>query len=146
MSAFDTIKQTIADLPISDILRARLEFAFDQSAALERQVGELQSKIGQLQAQLEIVTSDRDKAQKELHRLEQEHAEQIIIHRLVEFRRGKRTGNKWMAFCAKCHLPAAGVQHPQEDPLAYCSGNCGWIVHPQMRLEHILAEVIRDYP
>jgi hypothetical protein len=109
-------------------LRARLDFAFDQSAALERQVGELQVKIGHLQAQLEVAASDRDKAQKELHRLEQEHAEEIRIHRTIEFRRGKRTGGKWMAFCPKCHLPVAETNSNGE-PMLYCIqkyDDCGW--------------------
>jgi hypothetical protein len=141
MSAFDTIKQTIADLPISDILRARLEFAFDQSAALERQVSALQVEKGKIQAQLEIATFDRDKAQKELHRLEQEHAEDIRIHKLVEFRLGKRTGGNWMAFCPKCHLPAKGGQTTSGEPLVYCSGLCGWEIYSEGRLAQILAEV-----
>lgn len=140
MSAFDTIKQTIADLPISDILRARLDFAFDQSAALERQVGELQAKIGHLQAQLEVATFDRDKAQKELHRLEQEHAEEIRIHKMVEFHRGKRTGGNWMAFCPKCHMPAADFLE-QGEPLVYCSANCGWRVYPHNMLAALIKEI-----
>ena len=122
MSAFDTIKQTIADLPISDILRARLDFAFDQSAALERQVGELQVKIGHLQAQLEVATSNFNKARSELERLEQEHAEEIRVHSTIEFRRGKRTGGVWMAFCPKCKMPAL----VSDDLDVMCSANCGW--------------------
>src|SRR6266436_1831642 len=37
--------------------------------------------------------------------LAESQAEDIRIHRTIEFRRGKRTGDKWLAFCPQCHLP-----------------------------------------
>jgi hypothetical protein len=138
MGAFDTIKQTLTELPISDILKARLEFAFDQSSALERQVSELQTKIGQLKAQLEIVILDRDNTRSELQRLKDEHAEEIRIHNMIEFRRGKRTGGKWIAFCPQCHIPAdvkaAFVSCP--------SPKCKWdTLVPATDLPYIISEL-----
>jgi len=138
MGAFDTIKQSLTELPISDILKARLEFAFDQSSALERQVSELQTKIGQLQAQLEIVTLDRDKAQRELQGLKDEHAEEIRIHRMIEFRRGKRTGGQWIAFCPQCHIPADTVNAFINCP----NSKCRWeTLVPSAELKQIIAEL-----
>jgi hypothetical protein len=49
-------------------------------------------------------------------------AEDIRIHSAIEFRRGKRTGDKWLPFCPNCKMPARvnvnfGV---------ICSADCGW--------------------
>ena len=38
--------------------------------------------------------------------LAEANAEDIRIHSAIEFRRGKRTGGQWIAFCPKCHNPA----------------------------------------
>ena len=57
----------------------------------------------------------------DLQRLKDTHLEEVRIESGIEFRRGKRTGGKWMGFCPVCHLPAdttAGVRCP--DP------KCGW--------------------
>jgi hypothetical protein len=140
MSTFADIKKTIADLPISDILRARLDFAFDQSAALERQVGELQIKVGQLQAQLEAAILERDNAQRELYRLQAEHGEEIRILYQIEFRRGKRTGGKWDSFCPKCHLPAVETTGNLVNDV-YCSGRCGWLVSSRRGLRQMISEL-----
>jgi len=52
-------------------------------------------------------------------------SEDIRIHRSIEFRRGKRTGGQWMAFCPKCHMPAGStVKH---GALAACTAACGWV-------------------
>jgi hypothetical protein len=138
MGTFDTIKQTLTELPISDILKARLEFAFDQSSHLERQVSELQTKTGQLQAQLEIVTTDRDNAQTQLQRLKDEYAEEVRIHRMIEFRRGKRTGGQWVAFCPRCHIPA-----DTEIAFTGCPDQqCGWTTMiPNADMKRIITEL-----
>src|SRR6188508_871139 len=56
--------------------------------------------------------------------LAQAKAEDIRISGGVEFRRGARTGNQWLPFCAKCHSPA--VRH-QDNFLCCSDGNCGWM-------------------
>ena len=106
---------------MADILRERLSLALDQSAVLERQVGELQTKTGRLEAQLAIMRGDRDKVQRELHDLQETHQEEVRIEETIEFRRGLRTSGKWQPFCPKCHMPAfAGSS------LTICSAQCGW--------------------
>ena len=58
-------------------------------------------------------------------------AEDIQFHSIgIEFRRGKRTGNKWMAFCPKCKMPAQIVfLRGRSDTRAMaCSSHCGWSV------------------
>ena len=72
-------------------------------------------------------------------------AEDICIHRAIEFRHSKRTGHKWMAFCPKCHMPAQRVGVPDarggfSDAVA-CSAHCGWQVFARQTLEEIIAEI-----
>jgi len=117
MGAFETIKNTVADLPISDIYKARLEFALDQSSALERQVSELQTELGKIRAELQMECTNHQKTRQELQKLQGEHIEQIRLWRGVEFRRGVRTGGSWMPFCAKCHLPIVLSSHGGEHPV-----------------------------
>jgi FtsZ-binding cell division protein ZapB len=137
MSAFDSLKSTLVELPISDI-KARLDFAMDQAAALERQVSELQTKVGQLQAQLEVVTLDRDQLKTELQRLKDEHSEEVRIHCGIEFRRGKRTAGDWITFCPACHLPADTSKGLLQCP----NDKCGWsILFPADKLANTIEEL-----
>ena len=122
MSTLSDIKSALAELPISDILKARLEFAVDQSVALERKVEELQTKASDLQAELRIVALDRKQARDELDMLKKEHAEEIRVLHSIEYRRGKRTGGEWMAFCPLCHLPCS----PGHEYVRCSSFHCGW--------------------
>jgi len=69
MSILDTARQTLTELPISDILRERLSLAFDHAASLERQIAELQTTNGELQSQLQDVTIERDQARQECEAL-----------------------------------------------------------------------------
>jgi hypothetical protein len=70
-------------------------------------------------------------------------AEDIRIHKGIEFRCGKRTGNKWQAFCPKCHMPAqfavmSGTVHGR---VMACSGRCGWNVFSKLDLEQLIGEL-----
>jgi len=49
--------------------------------------------------------------------------EEIRIHRTIEFRRGPRTGGKWLPFCPKCHMPVNDTDYTQSN---ICSALCGW--------------------
>lgn len=126
MGIFDSFKKTVADLPISDIYKTRIDLALDQLADSERQIAVLQTENGKLQAQLQMAESERSKTQRELQKLQDEHAEEIQIHQLVEFRRGKRTAGKWQAFCPKCHMPLVDQQNARRVHMACCTAMCGW--------------------
>lgn len=126
MSLLEVARDTLKDLPISDILRERLSLALDQSADSERQNAILQKENGSLQAQLEREQLDNKQTEQELARLKKMLEEEIRIIRSVEFRRGVRTGGQWLPFCPKCHLPlspSAGEGRP------FCNdeGKCGWV-------------------
>jgi hypothetical protein len=76
--------------------------------------------------------------------LAESQAEEVRIHRLIEFRRGKRTGGKWMAFCPKCHLPVGDGEGMGGRPLAYCTAkhaDCGWSVPVPMSVAQVIQEL-----
>lgn len=55
-------------------------------------------------------------------KLAESQAEDVRIFHATEFRRGQRTGNQWIAFCPKCHIPAS-----LEFTNPICSnGDCHW--------------------
>ena len=125
MGLIDLAKDTIKDLPISEVQRERLSLALDQSAMLERQVGELQTKIGGLEAQLERERLDHQETKQKLQGLEDSVSEEMRFVDDVEFRKGIRTANEWRPFCPKCHLP---LTYPARGdfPFVCADRNCGW--------------------
>jgi hypothetical protein len=127
MSLIDVAKSTVGGLVISDVLKERLSLALDQAAQFEGQVEDLRTTCADLKAELKSVQLDRDKTREALQRLQKEHEEETVIHSFLEFRRGKRTQNKWMPFCPKCHMPAA-ITHDQF-PKVYCVASCGFLTN-----------------
>jgi len=126
MGMFDSLRSSLTELPISDIVRARLELALDQLSDAQSKVSDLQTQVARLEAQLEREHLDHKQTKEELERLKDEHSEDIRIHRLIEFRRGLRTGGVWMPFCPSCHLPIDELRHDGTHR-AYCSANdCEW--------------------
>jgi len=73
-------------------------------------------------------------------KLAESQSEEIRIHKMIEFRRGSRTGSKWIAFCPKCHMPA-GEQETGSGVLVYCTGRCGWSVHPGLSIDIIIEQI-----
>lgn len=126
MTMFDDIKKGIADLPISDILKAQIVFLGDRLAEAEKQITALQLENARLNVALEQERREHEQTKADYQRLKDEHVEEIRIFDCVEFRRGKRTGAKWMAFCPVCHLPAHETEMNAE-PVVACPGpKCGW--------------------
>lgn len=145
MGLIDTARQTLVELPISDILRERLSLAVDYAADLERKVSTLQSEVGNLQGQLERVTLDHNQCREQYQRLQKEHEEETRIWSTVEFRRGKRTDGQWVPFCPICHSPvSASVPHPLGQ--VACSGKCGWLSGiPSGKLGEIIQSFLKSH-
>lgn len=124
MNPLALLEKLINEKGSAAILQKHLEFAASQFADLERKVSELQTEKGRLEAKLEREQMDHQNAKQEIQRLKDERAEEIRIHNAVEFRKGIRTGEEWLPFCPKCHMPLhdPGV----EGWGAMCSGDCGW--------------------
>jgi len=78
-------------------------------------------------------------------KLAEANAEEIRIHSAIEFRRGKRTGNQWMPFCPKCHMPAVNSNFAYHNQLA-CSANCGFKMECPSNPDHIIANAIKQLP
>jgi TolA-binding protein len=106
MSIFDSIEKLITEHGSAAILNQQLAFARDQFSDLESKVETLRTENADLKAQLQRESLDHKKIREELQRLQKEHSEEIRVHRGIEFRRGKRTGGVWVAFCPVCHTPA----------------------------------------
>ena len=122
MSILDIARDTLKEIPMADVLRERLSLALDQFAESERKNGVLQSENGVLKARLESDRLNHQQTQQELERLRELHEEEVRISHAIEFRRGKRTGDQWIAFCPRCHMPAS---LRFTNPL--CSSNdCNW--------------------
>jgi hypothetical protein len=49
--------------------------------------------------------------------------EEVRFANSLEFRRGKRTGGKWVPFCPKCHVPT--VYNAYENKYLMCTA-CKW--------------------
>ncbi|MGB7749224.1 MAG: hypothetical protein WBN75_18280 [Verrucomicrobiia bacterium] len=113
MSLIDTARDALKDLPISDIVRERLSLALDRLTEAEAKIEALQSENGGLKVQLENERLDHHQTKEQLQRLLYEHSEEVVIHSGIEFRRGKRTRSKWMAFCPVCHVPADVTVFPK---------------------------------
>ncbi len=123
MSIIDIARDALKEIPMADVLRERLSLAFDYSAQQESKIEVLQTEKADFKARLEIERVNHQKTQQELERLRKEHEEAVRIFHAIEFRRGKRTGNEWVAFCPKCHLPAS----LQRSETLMCSDyNCSW--------------------
>jgi hypothetical protein len=139
LNPFDLLEKLITEHGSAAIIAQQLSFAKEQFAALDRKASEQVREIGKLEAQLQREQLDRSTAQQELQHLQNEHEEDVRIYRCIEFRRGKRTGNKWVAFCPKCHMP---VTQPFSSIYALCSdnGTCKWNV----RIENSLAQAISE--
>ncbi len=102
-----------------------------ESRAKERRDIDLIHKIQSLA--LALQAHDAEIVERDIHLMEENselkrelaesQAEEIRIYGAIEFRRGKRTGNEWVAFCPRCHLPASVERHSR--PM--CSDpSCSW--------------------
>ncbi len=93
MGLFDIARDTLKEIPMADVMRVRLELAFEQSAILEKQLGALRDENAELKAELKIAKATLGKMETELRLIIEKHKEEIRISSGVEFRRGERTGN-----------------------------------------------------
>jgi hypothetical protein len=85
------------------------------ASIMEKRLALKDDEIAKLQAKI----LDLEKA----HEKEKIENDEIIFHSGIEFKRGKRTGGKWMPFCPKCKMPARVSQYYG----IICSANCGWV-------------------
>lgn len=136
MCLVESARSALKESGISEVLRERLSLAVDQLAESERKTEALQMENGRLRALFERERDDREKAQEELQRLRKEHEEEVVIENGIEFRRGRRTRNKWMAFCPKCRMP---VLQSEDERWALCTADCGW---EGVQIQDPLAQII----
>lgn len=97
----------------------------EQLALEKARVSQLEEKVALLQAELQITQTELGNEKQEHQKLRQEHTEEVILWKIVEYRRGKRTFGRWRPFCPKCHLP---LEVPDYSEIR-CPANCGWTAH-----------------
>jgi hypothetical protein len=125
MGIVDVARDALKEIPMADIIRERLSLALDRLSEAERQIATLQTEKGGVQAQFERERFDHEKTKEELTALKEGLKEQTCFVHGVEFRRGTRTGDKWLPFCPKCHLP---MHFADKNQMPYCNDSaCGWI-------------------
>jgi len=140
LNPFDALEKLITEHGSAAVLSQHLAFVKEQFQALEKQVAKLEARF-------EIEQDNHKETKQELQRVKEEHFEEVRIHRLIEFRRGKRTGGKWMAFCPKCHLPVGDGDGMGGSPHAYCTAkhaDCGWSVYPPMSVAQIITGELEE--
>lgn len=123
MGIADVAKAALEEIPLSSVLRERVSLALDHLADAERQIADLQTEKGGLQAQLQRERLDHEKTKQELKALQDSHHEEIRLVGDIEFRKGTRTGGKWAPFCPKCHLP---LVFPKDSADQFWCGSCKW--------------------
>ncbi|NOS68356.1 MAG: hypothetical protein HOP33_00290 [Verrucomicrobia bacterium] len=77
--------------------------------------------------------------------LAEANAEDVRIQKAIEFRRGKRTGGKWMPFCPKCHMPVIHYFSASQY-YAICSADCGYQVPLNQHFVNFVADVLKELP
>jgi hypothetical protein len=96
----------------------------EQLAVARAENTKLIEEVAALKAELNIERTNHNQTKQKLERLTKEHEEQISLLRGIEFRRGKRTVWKWVAFYPKCHT----ALNPQERGWeCKCPAGCGWV-------------------
>jgi regulator of replication initiation timing len=115
-----TIKD-IVDLTVQLEGRAKERRDIDALRQIHSMTSALQSQHADIvERDIQLMQENADLKRK----LAEAQAEEVRIHRAIEFRKGSRTGNKWAAFCPKCHMPAL----PYVDrTMIECSTMCGWM-------------------
>jgi RNase P subunit RPR2 len=108
------------------------------AAMMEKRLALKDDEIAKLQSQIRDLKAADEKQKFE--------ADEIVIHKGIEFRRGIKTAGKWMAFCTKCHLPAEQclrIDHNinTQDRVVVCSARCGWSVFMPTDLHLLIAEL-----
>jgi hypothetical protein len=109
----------------------------------DRETGALVQQIQEHQLEIHTALVVADAKIRELEKqLAEAQAEQVRIHKGIEFRRGKRTNDKWIGFCPKCHMPAQDAwTRPRNDKIVVCTASCGWQVWMELKLDDIITEL-----
>jgi hypothetical protein len=108
----------------------------------DRETGALVQQIQEHQLEIHTALVVADAKIRDLERqLAEAQAEDVRIHNCIEFRKGKRTGDNWLAFCPKCHMPAEDSSWYGK-PAAVCTARCGWHVFLQTGLDAIAKQIV----
>jgi hypothetical protein len=128
-------QRALDEMDAAEPLRQRVFLALEEAAQLETHLEECRAAKAVLEAKLQDTRAHAHQQQEELQTLQTLHAEEVRILSGIEFRRGRRTGGDWIAFCPKCHLPAV-----VSGPIIHCCDrSCQWGVEGSL---HQLARAL----
>lgn len=84
----------------------------------------LAAKIKILETEILKLRVEKHQAEQKVAEIEKLHEERIVVCLGMEFRKGRRIGNMWAAFCPNCHVPL----HPRRGHRGgvTCPASCGW--------------------
>lgn len=140
---FDWLVKLINTRGSVEIMERRLALKDDQIAQLKAQK---EDEIAILQAKIKELEAAQQNQKIE--------ADEVRLHKGIEFRRGNKTGGKWQAFCPKCHLPAEQCfrsggevgRTVQSGRVVTCTARCGWSVFMQQDLSVLSSELMESQP
>jgi hypothetical protein len=118
----DLIKEH-TEQPIQNMLRGQLALTREQIEAFQEKSDTQDATLAKQLHRITELQDENARLKDELHRLKNQHAEEVYLWQGIEYRRGKRTFQHWVGCCPKCHLPISF--EPYGYPIS-CSGGCGW--------------------
>ena len=91
------------------------------------------------QEALQRVREEQAERRSEEPREQLRREEEIRIVSAIEFRRTKRKGSRWAAFCPQCHIQAG---QRRSDLHVFCGASCGWLgTWPNTPIEAIISQL-----
>jgi hypothetical protein len=113
------------------------------SAVLQEKVKALEVENTELKRQLDDCRRLYDVLQGENKNLTAILSEDVFFHKGTEFRRGRKTANKWMAFCPVCHLTTTFTEGYERMGLICANApKCSWTSsYSAFDLQAVLGEV-----
>jgi hypothetical protein len=129
MNLLKWFEKLITEHASAAIMEKRLVLKDDENLQLKAKISDLEAKIKTFE-----VSQQKQNVE----------AEEIRLHKGIEFRRGSKTSGKWAAFCPKCQLPAQQVYRTVFDKtnrVVTCSASCGWKIYMQENLDSLISEL-----
>ena len=93
MGVLDTARQILAEIPLSDVQRERLDFAFDRLAFAETQISTLQNQVSTLQNQVSNLQAENERLQSQLQNVQLDRDEARKECQVLNDRIGKLTSS-----------------------------------------------------
>lgn len=132
-----SVLKCITDAGAAAVLREKVDLLELQRDSAEARAKTFATEVAQLRQVVEALQSENDF-------LRGSSIEDERTHRGILFKKGRKTGGKWVGICPKCGLPVNDVVMASGEGWVLCSTHCGWVgVHLRRgeNLSHVCAEL-----